>query len=1242
MSPPVQGEFRGSGRFTIERCLGEGGFGAVYAARDRERDTRVALKLLRRLDAGALFRFKQEFRALADIVHPNLVRLYELFSESDQWFFTMELIDGVDFLSYAWGGTGRFDQAPTLAQNEVTLQTQTRTSFCVDFRFTRVSLERVHPIFVQLAEGVAALHAAQKLHRDLKPSNVLVNAQGRAVILDFGLVGEIAPEGPSTNRDMAGTPGYMAPEQFAGAPASTAADWYAVGVMMYEALAGQRLVPAALGQGPLLPGVPAELGTLIRDLLGPVPEQRPSGREVLRRLGAPSALLIAAPADRRTAGLFVGRELQLDALWKAYTESQGGQPVVVGLHGGSGIGKSALAQRWLDDVRARHPEVVVLAARCYERESVPYKAVDSLVDALTQYLKSLDALAVGRLMPRGVLALARLFPVLLQVESVANARERGTESGESRELRRRAFLALKELLARLADHRPVVLFLDDLQWGDIDSGALLAEMLRPPDAPMILLLASYRSEEATSGRLLRTLLPAWESYRPTLQLREVALDRLTFAEARELATALLGGHDGVTAEIIARESGGNPFFVEALAGLSRQRRVGGITEPGRVTLAEVIRGRLTELPADACALLQVVSLAGRPVPRQLAWHAAGCPPEEQGLLASLRFAHLVRVRSGESGDEIEPYHDRIREAVLDALTPSEARGHHLRLGQTLEVHVRTPDPETLAVHFHRGGDLERAATYAAAAAEQAAHALAFDHAARLYRLALELPGSSAARQRMLRMGLGEALANAGRGDEAAQAFLAAAESARAAERLELRRRAAEQLLISGHLEEGLATLRTVLDSVGMKLASTHGSALASLLWRRLLLRLRGLRFRERHAAQIAPEELVRIDACGTVSTGLAIIDNLRSADFQARQALLALRAGEPSRIARAIAATAGHLAIAGCRHQARARRLLETSSALAHRLQDPHVLAILTMMSGVVAFAAGRWRESRCCWQEAERIIHREIPFQERSAAMAWRLSSMMVMNLVALGFLGGFAELARVVPETLRDVEERGDLFNATSISNRMAHMVRLAAGDVEQARRDLDQALWRWLQPGIHMQRYWNLFAHSEVDLYCGDGAAVDARLRENWNGLKRAFVMRVEVAHIEALHLRARAALACAVQGNDPARSLASALRDAAAIEKRRAPWGDALALLVRGTVSAMRGQRRAALEQLAQSQRGLEGVEMAAYAAAALRRRGELLGGEEGRAIVASADQFFTGQGIADPERMTAMLAPGRMG
>src|SRR5262249_13932013 len=154
----------------------------------------------------------------------------------------------------------------------------------------------------------------------------------------------------------------------------------------------------------------------------------------------------------------------------------------------------------------------------------------------------------------------------------------------------------------------------------------------------------------------------------------------------------------------------------------------------------------------------------------------------------------------------------------------------------------------------------RAALCALNAAAQASAALAFDRAAKLYRLSLSLYAEREDAWNV-RVELADALASAGRGTEAAQAYGAAATGAPSAQAIELRRRAAEQFLRAGDIDEGIAMLRHVLLAVGMKLSATPRGALVRFLLGRARLRLRGTRFRERETAQIDQETLLRLDVC---------------------------------------------------------------------------------------------------------------------------------------------------------------------------------------------------------------------------------------------------------------------------------------------------------------------------------------------------------------------------------------------
>lgn len=165
-----------------------------------------------------------------------------------------------------------------------------------------VNVERLRVALRQLAQGVHAIHSAGKLHRDLKPSNVLVTPRGRLVILDFGVAADLShvePEFPAGSGEMVGTVSYMAPEHTASeATPDPASDWYSVGVMLYEALVGRRpfvgcsteILARKVAMDPPPPsecvdGVPPDLDALCMDLLQREPSRRPSGDELLQRLG---------------------------------------------------------------------------------------------------------------------------------------------------------------------------------------------------------------------------------------------------------------------------------------------------------------------------------------------------------------------------------------------------------------------------------------------------------------------------------------------------------------------------------------------------------------------------------------------------------------------------------------------------------------------------------------------------------------------------------------------------------------------------------------------------------------------------------------------------------------------------------------------------------------------------------------------------------------------------------------------
>ncbi|HXU73907.1 MAG TPA: protein kinase [Polyangia bacterium] len=1271
MSPPAkraEAAFTGTDRFVIQRRMGAGGMGVVYQALDRERNQVVALKTLRDVDAVALVRFKREFRALADISHPNLVSLYELVADDERLFFTMELVSGVGFLRAVRVGeiietldaTAALSAANDDSTTDQTMAGKRAATTSPDPPRARdgvpvggtLDLLRLRRVLPQLAEGVAAIHDRGLLHRDLKPSNVLVTHDGRVKILDFGLVTEIDRERQTIPVEgVAGTAAYMSPEQGARLPLAPSSDWYAVGVMLYEALTGrlpfvggstdvlmdkQRFEPPPPHQ--IAADVPADLDALCSELLRREPEARPTARDVLRRLGVDTgAIHVSSGPSTRSATTFIGRGRHMTTLADAFAGTRRGKLAVVFVHGQSGMGKSALVRRFLDGVETRDNALVV-TGRCYERESVPYKAVDSVIDALSQHLARLPRLEAEGLMPRDVPALARLFPALRQVEAVTAAPRRGYETPDPQELRRRAFGALRELLARLADRRPLVVAIDDLQWGDADSAALLAAMVRPPDAPALLFIASHRAEDADSA-FLRELRASIT--REVGGVRELEVGPLEPFEAISLAQALLdddGAEAAAKAQRIAEEAGGNPFFIDELA---RHVREGLAAEaPARISLDEALRARLRRLPLEAARLLAIVATAGRPIALAVAQRAAEVT--DPAALALLQAGNLVRTRGATEARVVECYHDRIREAQLALLDGERLRHAHLRLGIALESSPR-PDSEALAVHFAAAGEDVRASEYAAQAAARAFEALAFDRAARLYRLAIELMQAridahtdhersvERGSLRLLWARLGDALANAGRGAEAAEAYLKATTRAPATEVLDLKRRAATQLLLAGHFSEGLAALSEVMRVVDLRVPATPSEALTAYLWRRARIRLRGLGWKRREAGTLPPEMLTRIDVADAATTGLSSIDAIRAAAFQTQHLLLSLDAGEPNRVFRALCTEACFASIAGANKQKRVSQVLALVEKLAEEIDTPDARAFYEGTIGIAAFQLGQFR--KCL----EHSVRAEAILRDRCTGYHWERSTAQIFSLYSESLIGlpSFAPRAR---NLVKEAMERGDLYTETVLQTTVGPSAALLDDDPDLALENVKEALARWNVPDVmHAQHFNGMISNVTTDIYRGDVAGAWERVDGTWRAIQRSLLLHMQTLRCVAHFGRARAAMAAARAGRPELIRVAAG--DARALAREKVAYCVALGAIVEGGVRQLRGDLEGAVTWWRRAAELCDGVEMRLHAAGVRWELGRVIGGDEGAALTAAAEQALRDAGVRSPVRMVTSFTGG---
>ena len=213
-----------AGRFVIERPLGAGGMGAVYLARDEQLGEAVALKVIAGmalLDPSSAERLRREASMARRISHPNVVRMHDLGEENGLLFVSMEYVTGESLAA-------RIQRLGTLTPSQL------------------------RPILSQLCEGLAAAHAAGVVHRDLKPANILIDAQERVKLIDFGIARADLHAGMTATNMIVGTPEYMAPEQIKGGAVDARTDIYALGAVLYHALTGR---PPFRGDTPIAVGL---------------------------------------------------------------------------------------------------------------------------------------------------------------------------------------------------------------------------------------------------------------------------------------------------------------------------------------------------------------------------------------------------------------------------------------------------------------------------------------------------------------------------------------------------------------------------------------------------------------------------------------------------------------------------------------------------------------------------------------------------------------------------------------------------------------------------------------------------------------------------------------------------------------------------------------------------------------------------------------------------------------------------
>jgi hypothetical protein len=972
-------------RFQLIRRLGTGGMGVVYEALDTRRGLTVALKMLTDTRPESVTVLKREFRIAAELLHPNLLRLYDLVVEPNLCFFTMETVIGQEANHYLQDDPAH---------------------------------QKLFAVLSQLCGALDALHQADVVHRDLKPSNILVTQRGQVKLLDFGIAQPpTLSEADEGEHKIMGTPHYMSPEQVQGGRVTAASDLYSVGVIFYFFLTGQtpflhqnmrQLLMAHLREAPVPPRelnkeIPPHIEKFCLELLSKQPEERPTLRELatfLESCGAPPA-----PFGRRRARRFVGRTHESALLLSRVEEAELGEKRAVLVGGESGTGKSSLCLELCRSLPKGAWRFI--SGRCYDREEIPFNALDPLVDGLAELL-------AGRppsTLPNELGALCSIFPVLapFQATNLTIA-----ERGATQE-RQKAKAAFKRLLSFLAQETPILYWIDDLQWADQDSLEFLASLLSGAPPFAFFLLGTFRGGEQTNARLA-----------PLLQLDNVEALWLSPLGVEDLQ-ALLGEDTPVLAKRLLQETGGNAFLAAEIAQALFTQETGNIQE--------VLSTRLAGLSTEQRRILEALAVAGGATSFDLLQEVTSFSPAVlSSSLDALRVERWLSVAEAGREDCYDLYHDRLREVVFATL-PDRAALHE-RYAQLLAARG---EAEGAAGHYMKSRQPLLAAPWLLEAARRAAAQLATQRALSLYQEALAAGGAHWEMAPLVRFERAELLERAGgRYAEAARAFQEAASytSGEAATRLLLR--AAEADLKNGEIEKALSAAKQAIAPYhSLSLPKTLLGAFPEAIWRRtltnILLRSPRLYGRTPTAATSLVCQLYY-----RMGNSLFLLDLTPGLIFSSRGLSFALSHGSDEDILGAVCVFA-----AGSAFQ-RGRKNIQQANRLFRWVEERHSLLVDPYRKGWFEACRALITSFSGCFEEARQHLSRLLPsISSRAGYDVSLIRIYLALSEASTGYPRRGASLLKPWMERARNDQ---DIFTLWSLTPTLVYCL-LLSGEYAEA---------------------------------------------------------------------------------------------------------------------------------------------------------------------------------------------------
>lgn len=960
-------------RYELRSELGAGSYGQVFAAWDRVRARMIAVKILRDARQESLLQFKQEFRALNELRHKNLVRLLKLGRTNDLWFIVMELVEGAPITVANNHSPKEFseEQRRHAMATTVSLDTQELSPPPSSDSIAATETLRigglVAPLFCpetlrdrigQLAEGIRTLHRYGIIHCDLKPSNVMVTPEGRVVILDFGVAKYTMRLGAHLQRvdAHAGTRAYMAPELGQLEAATPGLDWYALGMMLAELLTGHS--PSDLAKAPydalravLLDAAKrheehAPFYELCVQLLHPDPKQRADHNDVFELCFPERASDFDKDGPKRTH-VFAGRTEELRVLQTSLDQFLAGTPTTLIVEGRAGIGKTTLCNEFLRRTALQPNAPYILVARCKNDELLGFRAFDELVDGIAAIMRTLPDEELAELLPFCTPALASLFPTLRPFNESAEVNWE-EESPED------ALYALRALLTTIAQQHRLIIWVEDLHQADRDSLRWIARIFAPGLRPNVFLLLSKRPTHAPTEDTVDIDTLGYAV--PTLRLKT-----LSRASSREVLLSWLPpklrGHRTLLERLLSIGQG-HPYMLRELS-----RYADRMAElSGNTTLTSMLTERLKALPRTQFDVLCAIATSFETPSRVLLEHVTEQSPAvvDEALEALEELAFLVPAGSAE--DELyDIAHAAIRECVNQLMEHEVHQQLHARYAQAgIDGISRPMRPTAIVAHLVRADNPAAAKSYASELATASDRSGAYEIAAQMYELLIQVgrdQGSPPSAE--LRLRAVECQLRTGRLVDAANLLIELAEEAPAAEASALRRRAAETYILSGHIDEGNRQLELSRPPSERNLQLPLPRALrVGLFQARLRRRLLNLDPEETTLDELDEVTAALMSSYRMSGVDIGMIDAIKGLEFTMRELDLALDLKRRGPIAFSLAAYSAFVSMSGGKQEQEARQWVALAIQMAETLDDPLILEWARICEATIDYHHGEYRSA--------------------------------------------------------------------------------------------------------------------------------------------------------------------------------------------------------------------------------------------------------------------------------------------